>query len=217
MWRFFDTKILYVPDGSDSFEWTPLVYDDWQFPGDILTVPHHSLTDWYGYDAWVMSFSAEEEISLVRETIKKAQQDPSYRGHIRGISLAESADILRDYYREQWYEDALAKNYTLPVTVQVTASISLRHALWCEKDKRFLETQDSSQKPYGMVSPPLRWSHDLRILQQALRMNIILGIEVFPSDKKYIDTLVEKEILPPFSVGQMIRFRWEKLVRLERK
>jgi len=48
-------------------------------------------------------------------------------------------------------------------------------------------------------------------------MNIILGIEVFPSDKKYIDTLVEKEILPPFSVGQMIRFRWEKLVRLERK
>lgn len=101
MWKFFDTKILYVADGSDSFEWTPLVYDDCKYRGEILTVPSHTATDWEGYDAWIAFFSAEEEINLVKETIKKAKKDSSYRGHIRGISLAESADILRDYYREK--------------------------------------------------------------------------------------------------------------------
>lgn len=97
--------------------------------------------------------------------------------------------------------------------MQITASISLRHALWCEKDKRFLGTKNSQSKHYGMVIPPIRGSHDLRILQQALRMNIIMGIEVYPGDEEHINTLVEKEILPPFSVGQMIRFRWEKYAR----
>jgi hypothetical protein len=42
-------------------------------------------------------------------------------------------------------------------------------------------------------------------------MNIILGIEVSPGDEKYIDLLVTEEILPPFSVSQMITYRWEKL------
>lgn len=159
---------------------------------------------WAGYDSWVQSFSPEEEINLIREMIQRAERDMSYRGHIRGISLAESVEILRDYYRKQGYEDSLAKNYTLPDNVQVTASISLRHALWCEKDKQFLQTKDISQKPYGMISPPIRGSHDLRILQQALRMNIILGIEVYPGDEKHINTLVEREILSPFSISQMI-------------
>jgi hypothetical protein len=48
-------------------------------------------------------------------------------------------------------------------------------------------------------------------------MNIILGIEVFPGDEHLIDRLVEQEILPPFSVSQMIRFRWEKHVLIEEK
>lgn len=43
-------------------------------------------------------------------------------------------------------------------------------------------------------------------------MNIIMGIEVFPGDEKYIDILVQEEILPPFSVSQMIHFRWKKYV-----
>lgn len=93
---------------------------------------------------------------MVKEIIQKAQMNPSYRGHIRGISLAESTEILREYYKEMGYEDALAKNYTLPKTVQVTASISLRHALWCEKDKKFLQTNDGRKKPYGMTCPPIR-------------------------------------------------------------
>jgi len=93
---------------------------------------------------------------LVRRTIQKAITDSSYRGHIHGISLAESAELLRDYYREQGYEDTLAKNYTLPDKIQVTASISLRHALWCEKDKKFLHTKDTYPKPLGMITPPIR-------------------------------------------------------------
>jgi hypothetical protein len=42
-------------------------------------------------------------------------------------------------------------------------------------------------------------------------MNIILGIEVFPGDEAYIDTLMTREILSPFSVSQMISYRWGKL------
>ncbi len=44
-------------------------------------------------------------------------------------------------------------------------------------------------------------------------MNILMGIEVFPRDKPFINMLVEQEILPPFSVGQMIQFRWDKYSR----
>jgi hypothetical protein len=210
MWQFFDNKILYVSSGDLWFAWVPFYVEKWGYSGDILALPFRTPEKWNGYDSWVQLFPLDEEINLVRSTIKKAQEDASYRGHIRGISLAESVEILRDYYRAQGYEDSLAKNYTLPNTVQVTASISLRHALWCEKDKQFLNTKDISQRPYGMLSPPIRGSHDLRVLQQALRMNIVLGIEVYPGDEQYLNILIEREILPPFSVSQMIHFRWEK-------
>ncbi len=211
MWQFFDDRILFIPDNSARFAWQSFPVDTWDFDGEIitLTTPENS---WKGYDDWVQQFSPEQEIELVRATIQKARENISYRGHIRGISLATSAELLREYYRDQGYEDSLAKNYTLPKTVQITASISLRHALWCEKDKRFLGTKDSQKNPYGMVTPPIRSSHDLRILQQALRMNILMGIEVMPGDEKYITLLVDNEIIPPFSVSQMIQFRWEKYV-----
>lgn len=112
--------------------------------------------------------------------------------------MAESVELLRSYYKQQGYEDLLAKNYLLPKETQITASISLRHALWSEKDKRFLGTYDSHKKPYSMISPPLRTSHDLRVLQQGLRMNCIMGIEVFPGDEHLIPQLLEREILSPF-------------------
>lgn len=41
-------------------------------------------------------------------------------------------------------------------------------------------------------------------------MNIIMGIDVYPGDELYINQLIEQEILSPFSVSQMIQFRWEK-------
>ena len=212
MWKFFDNKMLYIEDGSNVFVWVPFSLEKCRFSGEIHRVPAPGIP-WQGYDDWVQSHPPEDEISLIKDMIQKAEKDSAYRGHICGISLAETAHILREYYKKQGYEDILAKNYTLPMTVQITASISLRHALWCEKDKKFLNTKDSHQMPYGMVTPPIRGSHDLRILQQALRMNCIMGIEVFPGDEDLIDSLVSSEILPPFSVSQMIQFRWEKLLR----
>lgn len=56
---------------------------------------------WEGYNDWTQSYEIEEEIALVKYTIQKAKDTPNYRGHIRGISLAESVELLRRYYQEQ--------------------------------------------------------------------------------------------------------------------
>ncbi len=91
----------------------------------------------------------------------------------------------------------------------MTVSISLRHVLWCEKDKDFLNRHDASQKSYGCTTPPLRSPADLRVLQQALRMGIIMGIEV-SSDEEFLYEILQKQILSPFHIGQMTAFRWEE-------
>lgn len=155
MWQFFDDTILFVPDSSNMFEWVAFLVDTWKFSGEIVTIPS-SEKAWEGYDNWVQQFDPENEITLLQEIIQKAENNPSYRCHLRGISCAKSAEILREYYKKKGYEDALAKNYTLPNTVQVIASISLRHALWSEKDKKFLHTRDKNHTPYGMTTPPIR-------------------------------------------------------------
>ena len=125
------------------------------------------------------------------------------------MSSYESIALLREYYRDQGYEDVFAKNYNLPSTELLTASISLRHSLWCEKDKDFLGTRDDHGAQYGCTVPPLRSPADLRVLQQALRMGIVMGIEV-DSDSAFLPQILEKQILPPFHIGQMTCFRWEK-------
>lgn len=63
----------------------------------------------------------------------------------------------------------MTKNYSLPSNVLLTVSISLRHLLWCEKDKTFLSQKDSGNQPYYATIPPLRTPRDLRIIQQAAR------------------------------------------------
>lgn len=213
MWHFLDDRVLFIPDSPDfppnTFEFIPILLEEYQFDGVLIKIPMPENT-YGGFDTWWALFPREKEVQLVQNTLKRAQEDTTYRAHIHGISLAESVELLRKYYKGQWYEDSLAKKYTLPKNVQVTASISLRHALWCEKDKRFLSTKDTTQNPFWMLSPPIRWSHDLRILQQALRMNIIMGIEVYPGDEKYITLLLEQEILSPFAISQMIEFWWKK-------
>lgn len=72
----------------------------------------------------------------------------------------------------------LAKNYIVPEDTFLTVSISLRHMLWCEKDKTFLKRKDASSRPYYAVVPPLRSPRDLRALQQAVRMGIVQCIHV---------------------------------------
>ena len=147
---------------------------------------------------------------MVAESIERVKLSPEKRIHISGISTAESVECVRGYYRECGYEDALAKNYTLPADVSLTVSLSLSHALWCEKDKTFLDSQASDGSPYGHISPPLRSPHDLRSLQQALRMGVIMGIEVFPREVIFLSEILKRQIIPPFLLSQMIYFRWQK-------
>lgn len=126
----------------------------------------------------------------------------------------------------------------------LTASLNLRHILWCEKDKEFLshnpllEGGEKNQniergiykeinpppldklgappsrrrlrEPLYALNPPLRSPHDLRALQQASRMGIIMGIEVFKGDEQYLSELLSREIFTPFQIAQFILFRWEK-------
>ena len=102
----------------------------------------------------------------------------------------------------------MAKNYTLSQNELLTASISLGHGLWCAKDKHFLSAIHHEKQP-GHVVPPLRTPADLRTLQQALRMGIIMGIEVPVGDEPFLVQLLEKQILSVFHIGQMTAFRWE--------
>jgi hypothetical protein len=122
-----------------------------------------------------VAFSREEEIDLVTRAIETVKNNPSKRLHIRGISTFEVIDLIRDYYHDCGYEDELAKNYTLPDDVRLTVSVSLSHILWCEKDKAFLNTRDVEGKQYGKMCLPVRSPADLRVLQQALRMNLNYG------------------------------------------
>lgn len=209
MWRFFDDRVLFDPDTPHGFAWCPFLFTDWEYRGESISLPDKDIS-WNGYDDWVQHMPEEEEVTMVQNVLEKARTIADYRGHIRGISSAKSMQYIIEYYQSQWYHDREEKSYSLPRNVPITASISLRHAIWCEKDKRFLNTCDLHGKPYGMTFPPLRSSHDLRYLQQALRMNALLGIEVFPGDEHLIDILVEREILSPFFVSQMIQFRWKK-------
>lgn len=84
----------------------------------------------------------------------------------------------------------------------------MRHALWCEKDKHFLKTKDHSGCPYAQICPPIRTPADLRTIQQSLRMNICMGLEVFPGDEIFLIQILEKQILTPFQLAQMTFFRW---------
>ncbi len=155
-------------------------------------------------------FSREDESEIVAETIEQVKLSPEKRIHICGISTAESVERIRAYYRECGYEDVLAKNYTLPLDVALTVSVSLGHTLWCEKDKTFLDSQGPDGTPYGRISPPLRSPHDLRSLQQGLRMGVILGIEISPREVQFLSEILKRQIIPPFLLSQMMFFRWQK-------
>jgi hypothetical protein len=60
------------------------------------------------------------------------------------------------------------------------------------------------------MCPPLRTPADLRTIQQSLRMNICMGIEVPLGDELFLNQILEKQILTPFQLAQMTFFRWLK-------
>lgn len=94
-------------------------------------------TTYRGYDDWCGQYSVAEEMEIVTAALERVSQSGE-RIHIRGISQAASIDRIREYYRHRGYEDQEAKYYTLALDEPLTVSISLRHLLWCEKDKKFL-------------------------------------------------------------------------------
>lgn len=88
-------------------------------------------------------------------------------------------------------------------------SVSLGHLLWCEKDKTFLSKKENSPPRYAVV-PPLRTPRDLRTIQQAARMGIVLGVSVLPQDEAYLEQIFEKQILTPFQTAQLLSSRWKE-------
>lgn len=204
MWHVFAHQVIYEPH-ADNIVKIPFFSPSWSaFSWEVWSITSEEEYLWY--DDWVPRFSQQKEITLIQRAIHEARTNKT-RIHIRGISTRESIDLLREYYAEQGYEDDLAKNYTLSDQEPLTVSISLGHALWCSKDKHFLNTIHH-QKKQGNSVPPLRTPADLRTLQQALRMGIIMGVEILPGDELYLIQLLEKQILPLFHIGQMTAFRW---------
>lgn len=159
-----------------------------------------------GYDDWTQQYARDDEIQAISDILESLHTTPR-RIHIVGISCVESIELLRDYYASLGYEDQLAKNYILPPGTLLTVSISLRHLLWCEKDKTRLHTRDTQGRPYYAVVPPLRSPRDLRALQQAVRMGIIPCVDV-GQDTTYLPHLLERQILTPFQMVRSVGYAW---------
>lgn len=200
MWIAKDNALVY--EAWENILVSPLFSPEWtQFSGEIIRIPTREIS-YNGFDDWLSHFPREEEIKLVEKTILSISNSPR-RVHIDGISCAESVELIREYYRSCWYEDALAKNYILPPDEFLTVSVSLPHILWCEKDKEFLH-----KKLLCELTPPLRSPHDLRALQQATRMGIIMGIECNESFEIFLTLLLEKQILSAYQLASLLSFRW---------
>lgn len=181
-----------------------MLVPEWHcFEGVLVSIAHEG--GYYGYDDWVGQFPRWQEYHSLVEAIAQARS--GLRVHVRGISTYESVELLRDYYRERWYEDILAKSYTIPSDELLTVSISLPHALWCEKDKSFLG-QKNDHNFYGQIVPPVRTPADLRALQQALRMGIIIGIESTILYTPFLPELLSKQILTLYQIGTLLSRWW---------
>jgi len=190
-WNVFSFSI-FSPDYS-TFSW------------EVFSLPF-TLQSSRGYDDWVQKYPRDDEISAIKSILDSLDMHPR-RIHIAGISCIESVDLIRSYYASLWYEDSLAKNYILPSEALLTVSLSLRHILWCEKDKGFLRWKDTLDCPYYALVPPLRSPRDLRALQQSVRMGIVPCIDVGPDESFLVDVL-ERQILTPFQMVRSISRGW---------
>lgn len=209
MWHADSTQIRYYPWWDDAFHFSYFVPDFSLTAPEIITIPQTN-SPYTGYDAWVHQYNREEEISLVQSSIESLRDTLTRRVHIAGISCAESVDLISEYYRLQWYHDDQMNQYQIPTEAPLTASTTLRHILWCEKDKKFLWKKDSQWVPYYATFPPVRFPSDLRVLQQSARMNMLLGIEVMSRDEQFLGEIFQKQILTPFQLSQLVYYRWKQ-------
>jgi len=178
MWYIQQHGIRYE-DGPAVFTF-PFFQPDWkQFSGEVVFL---EVSDFEprGYDEWTQSYDRQKEIAFLQDIIDSLRENPR-RIHVRGLSCAESFTLLADYYTSQGYYNSLLNSYTLPANTPITVSVSLRHVLFCEKDKNFLSSRILDH-PYYLITPPLRSSSDLRCIQQAARSGLVATVEVFPED-----------------------------------
>lgn len=98
----------------------------------------------------------------------------------------------------------------MPPDAFVTVSTTLRHILWCEKDKIFLSKKDALGAPYYALVPPLRTPSDLRALQQAARSGLIMAISPSLLDEVYYSEVLSRQILTPFQFSQLVYYRWKQ-------
>jgi hypothetical protein len=200
MWSVWLNSILYT-SGSDFVSF-PVFSPDWSsFQGMIFSPSLPDISPG-GFDDWVQQFPLEQEISLVQGGIARAKHGE--RIHIRGVSSSLAVELLREYYTAQGYRDQLDR-FSIPPEESLTVSISLPHFLWCDKDKEFLQKNTS----FYQISPPLRTSHDLRQIQQAVRMGVIPCIEI-GAESAYLSESITRELIPLFQLGQACRYNWEK-------
>jgi hypothetical protein len=192
--------------GWDDFLLSTFLPDYSSFSGEVMTI-YPLLARRNGYDDWIQLYPKKNEIDTIAILLDSLQKNPR-RVHIAGVSCGESISLIRAYYDSLWYGDTLTSTYFLPRDTSLTVSISLRHLLWCDKDKDFLSKAEDGC-PYYAVVPPLRSPHDLRSLQQATRMGIIMGMDV-SNDTMFVPEILIKQILTPFELSQVLFYNWEK-------
>lgn len=207
MW-YADENTLRYSEWWSHLQLSYLVPDCSLASREVITISPLS-QEYRGYDDWVQRYPREDEIRLVIATINSLVDSPR-PVHLSGISCAESIELISEYYHAQGYENTETKSYSIPGDTLLTVSASLRHILWCEKDKTFLSKKDTSGIPHYAVSPPVRSPSDLRTIQQAARSGIIMGISLFPGDAVYFSQVFEKQILTPFQLAQLIFYRWKR-------
>lgn len=209
MWHADSTQIRYSPWSDDAFHFSYLVPDFSLTPREIITISQIK-SSYTGYDSWVQLYLRDVEISWVADILKSITDHPARRVHIAGISCAESLDLLADYYHWLGYYDVRTNQYIIPSDAPVTVSTTLRHILWCEKNKAFLSKKDPTGVPYYAVVPPLRTPSDLRSLQQGCRIGLVTAMTVSPLDGVYFSEILTRQILTPFQLSQLIYYRWKQ-------
>lgn len=209
MWYFLGNCLEYTNQDARNVFSSEILSPDWDiFPGKVFSI--ESPIIWYKwYDDWVWHFDRSDDIKVVQDALRFVK-DHKKRAHVRGISTREAVEEIREYYRQKWYEDAFAKNYSLPPNELFTVSVSLGQSLWCEKDKDFLQSKNSQNLYYYAHTPPFRSSADLRSLQQALRMGLIIGLEVPIIHEGFLSDLLKKQILTMYQIGTMTSMSWRK-------
>jgi len=205
MWSAQNNSIRYIP-GWHHLSLPVFSPDYLSFSGEVITV-YPLLETRNGYDDWVHLYPRQKELDTLVALLYSLQKNPR-RVHIAGVSCGESITLIREYYDSLWYGDTLTSTYLLPEDVFLTVSMSLRHLLWCEKDKHFLWRIENSD-PYYAIVPPLRSPHDLRSLQQATRMGIVMGIDVW-GDVEFLPEVFSRQILTPFQLSRFVCYNWEK-------